>query len=142
MIILDTNVVSEPLKPRPAPEVLDWIDRQADATLYLTAPGLSEVLAGVALLPAGRKRTVLQEGFDEFIQQRIGTPVLPFDVEAAVAYAALVAKARAGGHALPILDGQIAAIALVHGFAVATRDAAPFHHAGVPVIDPWRAEAA
>jgi predicted nucleic acid-binding protein len=142
MIILDTNVVSEPLKLRPSPEVLDWFDRQAEATLYLTAPGLSEVLAGVALLPAGRKRSVLQEGFDELIGERIGTPILPFDAESAIAYASTVAAVRAAGQSVSVLDGQIAAIALVHGFAVATRDAAPFQNAGVPVIDPWQATAA
>ena len=142
MIILDTNVVSEPLKLRPSPEVLDWLDRQAEATLFLTAPGLSEVLAGVALLPAGRKRTVLQEGFDELVRERIGTPVLPFDAASAIAYAATVAKVRAAGQSVSVLDGQIAAIALVHGYAVATRDAAPFQHAGVPVVDPWQAIAA
>ncbi len=60
----------------------------------------------------------------------------------AIAYAATVAKVRAAGQSVSVLDGQIAAIALVHGYAVATRDAAPFQHAGVPVIDPWQANAA
>ncbi|MGD0642392.1 MAG: type II toxin-antitoxin system VapC family toxin [Roseiarcus sp.] len=138
MIILDTNVISEPMKANGAKAVVDWLDRQAAETLYLTAANLAELMVGVEIMPAGKRREGIGAALDELISRLFGARILPFDESAARAYAALVARARADGCALSVADAEIAAIATVRGFAVATRDTAPFVAAGVPVIDPWR----
>jgi len=138
VIILDTNVVCEPMKVNANPAVAAWLDRQAAETLFLTAVGLAELLVGVAVMPAGRRREGVGAALGELVSRLFGARILPFDENAARAYAALAARARAAGCALSVADAEIAAIAAVTGFTVATRDAAPFVAAGVPVIDPWR----
>lgn len=137
MIILDTNVVSEPMKRGGNPAVQAWLDQQAAETLYLTAVSLSELMVGVAILPDGRRKEGLDGALNELLARLFGSRILAFDQRAAVAYAPLVCRARAGGRIISVADGQIAAIAAVHGFTVATRDTAPFAAAGVPVINPW-----
>lgn len=138
MIILDTNVVSEPMKADGAQSVVKWLDSQAAETLYLTAVNLAELLVGVETMPAGKRREGVGAALAALISKLFGARILPFDEDAARAYATLVARARAKGVALSVADAQIAAIATVRGFAVATRDTAPFAAAGVPIIDPWR----
>jgi predicted nucleic acid-binding protein len=139
MIVLDTNVVSEPMKPYGNPAVHAWLDRQAAETLYLTTPSLAELLVGIEILPDGKRKEGLAAALAELMTRLFGSRVLPFDQQAAVAYAPVVSRARAGGTIISVADGQIAAIAAVRGFAVATRNAAPFVAAGLPVIDPWEA---
>lgn len=139
MIILDINVASEPMRPSGSPAVRDWLDRQAAETLYLTATSLSELMLGVEILPAGRRRDELRIGLAELLDTLFENRILPFDAPAAHAFARLVAQACNAGRTIAVADGQIAAIAAVHGFSVATRDRAPFEAAGVPVIDPWAA---
>ena len=92
------------------------------------------------MLPEGRRQQALRSALDKFLAKRIVTPILPFDREAALAYAAVVVRAKANRYTLPVADGQIAAIAKVHEFAVATRDVRPFMAAGVRVINPWEDE--
>ncbi len=138
MIILDTNVVSEPMKANGARSVVDWLDGQAAETLYLTAVNLAELLVGVETMPAGKRREGVGAALAALISKLFGARILPFDEDAAKIYATLVARARAKGVALSVADAQIAAIATVKGFTVATRDTAPFVAAGVPIIDPWR----
>jgi hypothetical protein len=138
VIILDTNVVSEPMKANGSQAVVDWLDRQAAETLYLTAVNLAELLVGVETMPAGRRREGVGAALGALIAKLFGARILPFGESAARAYAALVARARANGCALSVADAEIAAIATVKGFTVATRDTAPFVAAGVPIIDPWR----
>lgn len=138
MIVLDTNVVSEAIKPSPQPAVQAWLDRQVAETLYLPSVTVAELLFGVSVLQAGRRKQALVEavtGVLTLFQDR----VLPFDVEAARHYAELAIKARASGRGFPTPDGYIAAIAASRGFIVATRDVAPFVAAGVTVISPWDA---
>ncbi len=137
MIVVDTNVVSEPLKPQADPAVLAWLDRQAEQVLYLTTTSLAELLVGVEKLPEGRRKTVLAQSLRPQLAKWFGPRVLPFDEAAAIAYAKLVSRARAAGRALSFADGQIAAVAYTHGFTVATRDTAPFEAAGLQVINPW-----
>ena len=139
MIILDTNIISEPLKPNANPAVQAWLDRQAAETLYLTATSLSELLVGVAILPKSKSKTGLDTALSELLANLFGSRILAFDQRAAVAYAPLVSRARSAGRYISVADGQIAAIASVHGFTVATRDTAPFVAAGVPIINPWDA---
>nr|VFK45832.1 MAG: hypothetical protein BECKSD772F_GA0070984_12562 [Candidatus Kentron sp. SD]VFK49848.1 MAG: hypothetical protein BECKSD772E_GA0070983_12571 [Candidatus Kentron sp. SD]VFK81231.1 MAG: hypothetical protein BECKSD772D_GA0070982_12621 [Candidatus Kentron sp. SD] len=138
MIILDTNVVSEPMKTNGNQAVRTWLDRQVAETLYLTTISLAELMLGVELLPAGKRKEGLHTALNRLLIELFGSRILPFDRSAAVAYATLVGKARTDGHSLPMADGQIAAIATVCGFAVATRDEAPFVAAGAPIINPWK----
>ena len=137
LIVLDTNVVSEPLRPAPDSAVLAWLDRQAVETLFLTTIGLAELRYGVAALPQGRRRQALADALDERILPLFGSRILPFDEAAAGAYAAIRANARHSGKVIAATDGYIAAIAAAKGFAVATRDISPFAAAGVPVVNPW-----
>jgi hypothetical protein len=137
MIVLDTNVVSEPLRQVPAAQVIEWIDAQPLETLFLSTITVAELRAGVALLPAGKKRTGLQDSLEKRLLPLFAGRVLPFDLACTQAYAALMAKARGAGLAVATADGYIAAIAAANGFAVATRDAGPFDAAGVTVINPW-----
>ena len=137
MIILDTNVVSEPMKLNGNPAVQTWLDQQAAETLYLTATSLSELLVGIEILPDGKRKEGLDTALSELVVGLFGSRILPFDQQAAMAYAPLVSRARANGRLISVADGQIAAIAAVHGFTVATRDTAPFVAVGLPVINPW-----
>ena len=136
MILLDTNVVSEVMKPQPAEAVRLWLDAQPAETLYLTAVTQAELLFGIARLPPGRRKdnlaTVLS-GIARLFEGR----VLPFDSRAAGHYADLAAAARNSRRGFPTPDGYIAAIAASRGYTVATRDVAPFRAGGVPVINPW-----
>ena len=137
MIILDTNVVSEPMRPNANPAIRAWLDQQVAETLYLTATSLSELLVGIEILPDGKRKEGLGAALVELVEKLFGSRVLAFDQQAAMAYAPLVNRARTGGRIISVADGQIAAIAAVHGFAVATRDTEPFVATGVPVINPW-----
>ena len=139
MILLDTNVVSEPLRQAPELRVVEWIDAQAIETMFLSAITVAELRAGVAQLPPGKRRSGLQENLEKRVLPLFAGRVLPFDLACTQAYAALTTKARAVGLAIATADGYIAAIAAANGFAVATRDTSPFEAAGVAVIDPWRA---
>ena len=139
MILLDTNVVSEPLRPAPDTRVIAWIDAQPLETLFLSAITVAELRAGVALLSAGRRRTGLQEGLEKRMLPLFAGRVLPFDLACTQAYAVLMSKARATGLAIATADGYIAAIAAANGFTVASRDIGPFEAAGTAVINPWRA---
>lgn len=137
MIILDTNVISEPLRPSPDRAVLDWLDRQAVGTLHLTTVTVAEIRHGIAILPAGRRRKVLASRLDAEVLPLFVGRILDFDLAAAEAYGELRGSAKRAGKAIGPLDGMIAAVALVRGFAVATRDTAPFIAAGVRVVDPF-----
>lgn len=137
MILLDTNVVSEPLRPVPDARVIEWIDAQPLETLFLSAITVAELRAGLALLPAGKRRTGLQQNLEKRVLPLFAGRVLPFDLACTQAYAVLLARARTAGLAIATADGYIAAIAAANGFTVATRDTGPFEAAGVAVIDPW-----
>jgi len=126
------------MKINGAQAVVEWLDRQAAETLYLTAVSLAELLVSVEMMPAGKRRDGIGAALGALMVRLFGARILPFDENATKAYAALVARARANGRALSVADAQIAAIAAVTGFTVATRDTAAFVAAGVPVLDPWR----
>lgn len=137
MILLETNVVSEPLKTSSDPNVLAWIDAQMIETLYLTTISLAELRFGIAALPEGKRRDTLHTRFEQQVFPLFAGRILPFDESASRAYAMLRAPARAAGQAIAPADGYIAAIASAHGFTVATRDTSPFEAAGLTVINPW-----
>lgn len=137
MILLDTNVVSEPLRQMPEACVIEWIDAQPLETLYLSAITVAELRAGVALLPSGKRRNHLRDSLENRVLPMFAGRVLPFDMTCTSAYADLLAKTRADGKAIETADACIAAIAIANRFIVATRDTSPFRAAGVSVIDPW-----
>jgi toxin FitB len=137
MIILDTNVVSEPLKPKPNEHVLSWLDKQIPETLFLTTTSLSELLGGIAKMPDGKRKLTLRSEMLTLVNALFGNRILPFDYESALNYATMTAQTKAKGVSVSFSDGQIAAIALSRGFSVATRDENPFVAAGLSVINPW-----
>lgn len=137
MIVLDTNIVSEPLKPNPDPEVLAWLDRQAPETLYLTTISLAELSAGVEVLPAGKRRAALQQAVGAQVLSLFQSRVLGFDHEAALAFGRIAAKAQAAGNPIDFADCAIAAIATTHRFILATRNARDFKGTGVELLNPW-----
>jgi toxin FitB len=137
MIILDTNVASEPMKADGSPVVRAWLNRQLLSTLYITSVNLGELLSGIAAVPEGRRKQGLILALGR-LRTRIRSEVLAYDEAAARAYAEVVVRARANHYTLSVADAQIAAIAMVHGCLVATRDVKPFLAAGVPVVDPWK----
>ncbi len=137
MILLDTNVISEAMRPRPHAAVQAWLDEQAAETLYLSSVTLAELLFGIGALPAGRRKDALGQMLDGLLAL-FGNRVLAFDADAARHYAGLAVAARAAGKGFSTPDGYIAAIATARGFVVATRDVGPFQAAGVKIINPWQ----
>lgn len=138
MIVLDTNVISEALKPEPNPAVRTWLNEQVAETLYLSSVTLAELLFGIGALPTSQRKDRLAQTLDGLLEL-FRDRVLPFDSEAARHYAELAVTAKVAGRGFPIPDGYIAAIAVSRGFIVASRDTAPYQAARVTVINPWTA---
>lgn len=139
-IILDTNVASELIDDRPQLEVVDWWRRQAIAEAYVTAITEMELRYGVAILPEGRNRSRLSRQVDDLLDVEFGNRILPFDSEAARAYAVISSHRRSIGRVVGQSDTQIAAIALARNMAVATRNVGDFTDCGVELINPWSSE--
>lgn len=137
MILLDTNVISEPLRVAGDANVLAWIDAQIIETLYLSTISLAELRFGVAVLPEGKRKDTLHFSLEQRVLPLFAGRILAFDDPASQSYATLRTRARVAGQAIAPADGYIAAIAATHGFAVATRDTSPFEAAGLTVINPW-----
>lgn len=137
MIVLDTNVLSELLRPEPARQVEQWLAAQDGANVYFTAIGEAELRHGVAILPAGKRRTSLTTAIDGLLEEDFRDRVLPFDRVAARAYATIAATRRAAGRPISQFDCQIAGIALARGAAVATRNTSDYEGCGIELIDPW-----
>ena len=139
MILLDTNVISEPQRRQTNARVLDWIDAQALETLYLSTITVAELRAGIALMPTGKRRDRLDENLEKHLLPMFANRVLSFDMACSKAYAELLAQSRAAGLAVDAAYAFIAAVALANGFTVASRDRGPFEAAGLNVINPWEA---
>jgi predicted nucleic acid-binding protein len=137
VILLDTNVVSEAMRPNPDRNVFEWLDAQAAQTLYLSAVSLAELLLGIESLPTGKRRRALAAALAQQVVALFAERILPFDLPAAQSYSEIVVRACRSGDAIAVADAQIAAIAASRHFSVATRDEAPFRAAGVEVINPW-----
>ena len=136
MILLDTNVISEAMKPEPNLAVRNWLDDQAAETLFLSSVTIAELTFGIGALPEGRRRDRLNMALDGVLIL-FADRILPFDADAARRYGDLAVRARTVGRGFPTPDGYIAATASAHKFAVATRDASAFAAAGLTVINPW-----
>ena len=137
MIILDTNVISELMRPTPDPAVVAWVEGRSLASLYTTAVTEAELRYGVAILPAGRRRDGLQRALQSVLDVGFRGRLLGFDSAAAEAYAAIAAARRASGRPIAQLDGLIAGIALSRDAAVATRNVVDFEGCDLTVLDPW-----
>ncbi|MEO0678794.1 MAG: type II toxin-antitoxin system VapC family toxin [Pseudomonadota bacterium] len=137
MILLDTNVISELLRPAPEPRVEAWLAAQDGAGVFLSAVSAAELRFGAALLPSGRRREALMAALHAIPREDFAGRLLPFDDAAAEAYAEIAAARRAAGRPISAFDAQIAAIARAQGAAVATRNARDFEGCGIEVIDPW-----
>jgi toxin FitB len=137
MILLDTNVISEPWKSAPDERVVAWLDAQAIETLFLSAITIAELRFGIAAMPSGKRQTTLGDHLEGSVLPHFAERILSFDVVASQFYPQLMARAHASGKAIGTSDGYIAATAAAHGFSVATRDTSPFEAAGLKVIDPW-----
>lgn len=137
MIVLDTNVVSELMRPVPNPAVLAWVDAQSDQDLWLCSVVVSELLYGLARLPVGARRAQLTLAFEAMLKEEFAGRVLAFDLSAAVVYADLVAARERDGQPVSMADAQIAATCLAHGAQLATRNVRHFEGLGVSFLNPW-----
>jgi hypothetical protein len=137
VIVLDTNVLSEALKPVPSPIVLDWLAAQEPSSVFTTAVTQAEVLYGVEALPAGRRRMRLLAAVEKMFAEVFEDRILPFNEDAARAFAGIVAARERAGRPISQFDAMIAAIARSHRAAVATRNTADFQDCGIDVVNPW-----
>jgi len=140
MILLDTNVISEPWKPAPDETVVAWLDAQAIETLFISAITIAELRFGIAAMPTGKRQMTLRDRLESEVLPHFAERILPFDVATSQFYSDLMARARVSGKAIGMADGYIAATAAANGFTVATRDSSPFEAAGLKVINPWFAK--
>ena len=139
MVILDTNVVSELMRPSPEPAVVAWLNARPPRDLFVTSLTEAEVRAGIAFLPRGKRRRELLEAADHAFGELFEDRVLPFGRDAARAYASIAAERRRAGRPISQIDCQIAAIARSMRASVATRNIRDFDGAGIAVLDPWGA---
>lgn len=137
MIVLDTNVLSELIRPRPDPKVAGWLSEQARSRLFTTAVSRGEMLFGVLVLPIGERRRRLQQEVRAIFDSDMAGRVLPYDGDAADAHAAFAAARRAQGRPLAMPDAMIAGIARSRGATLATRNVRDFAGCGITLIDPW-----
>ena len=140
MIVLDTNVVSELMRPEPVSTVLAWLREQPGNDLYTTAITVAEIRYGIARLPDGRRRTALNQAAGE-VFAAFPDQVLAFDLAAADAYAAVVAHRDNLGVPIDGFDAQIAAICRTHAAVLATRNTKDFVSTGIRIINPWQDDA-
>jgi predicted nucleic acid-binding protein len=137
MIILDTNVLSELMKPAPTGRVVDWVAAQPAASLYTTSITQAEILHGLMLLPRGRRRSVLEAAATSMFNEDFGGRILGFGTDAARPYAQIASDRHRAGRPISHFDAQIAAIARFTGASIATRNVADFDACGVTLHDPW-----
>lgn len=139
MILLDTNIVSEVMKTRPAEAVVDWLNGQDSEKLYVSAITIGEIAYGLRILPDGKRRSGLRERFERFVALAFDQRVLAYDEAAARTYGELMGDRKELGLPLSVPDGQIAAIARRNHLAVATRNVLDFEHCGIDVLNPFEA---
>jgi len=136
MIILDTNVLSAMLQPRPDDHVVAWLDKQARSSMWITSVTIFEIQFGLQILPAGKKRSLLTRTFESVLTDDIGGRMAPFDTAAAVYSAALMASRHKQGRPVELRDTMIAGIALACHATLATRNISHFEDLSVPVVNP------
>lgn len=137
MIVLDTNVLSELMRPEPEPAVVEWVGFQPPLGVFTTSVTQAEILHGVLLLPDGRRRRQLEEAARAMFEEDFAGRVLPFGSHDAGAYARIATRRQRDGRPISQFDAQIAAIARSTGATIATRNVADFDGCGVDVVNPW-----
>ena len=137
MILLDTNVVSELLRPKPDDNVLAWFEVNAALPMYASSITEAELWLGVYSLPEGKRRSTYEDDISEILKNDFAGQVLQFDSKAALAYGKLSGKRKAMGRPISREDCQIAALALIHRFSLATRNINDFEHCNITLINPW-----
>lgn len=141
MILLDTNLISEPWKPLPDGNVLEWFDRQSRSDLFVCAPVLAEIRAGLTMMPDGKKRAGYERSFHKLVDQDLVTDIVPFDKSCVDNYARVVSERRSQGRPAVAMDAMIAAIALTHDMTLATRNTRDFEGFGLRLVNPFEAAA-
>lgn len=137
MIIVDTNILAELMKESPAQAVLFWVNSQESSALFVTAITVGEIGYGLRIMPPGRRRLQLEQGFERFLADGFAGRILDFDEEAARQYGEVMGRRKEMGRPLGVQDGQIASIARARGCAVATRNVRDFGECGVEIINPF-----
>lgn len=137
MIVLDTNVVSELMRPSPSERVVRWVRQQAPGNLYITSIAQAEILHGILLLPQGRRRSALADSADSMFEVEFGSRVLAFETSAAKLYAQIASDRQRAGRPISQFDAQIAAIARAARATLATRNSSDFEDCGINVVNPW-----
>lgn len=137
MILLDTNVLSELMRAKPAPQVLEWVDAQPAGDLVITSITVAEILYGIATMPDGKRKQGLLDAASVMFDEDFAGNILPFDADAAVHYAEIAAETEAKGRVVDMADAQIAAIGRLHDAVIATRNIRHFETLGVALVDPW-----
>ncbi len=137
MIVLDTNVLSETLRPSPSDRVMRWLAAQEPLAVYVTTITLAEVLYGIEVLPAGKRRSRLGAAVGKILAEEFAGRILPFDEDAARLFPQIVAGPEAAGRPVSQFDAMIAAIARSRRAALATRNTDDFDLCGVRIVNPW-----
>jgi predicted nucleic acid-binding protein len=137
MIILDTNVVSELMRPAPADRVIRWVASQAATSLYTTSITYAEILHGILMLPAGKRRKNFEQAAELMFDEDFAGRILPFGSDGAFFYAEVATERQRRGRPISQFDAQIAAIARATGAGLATRNVSDFDHCGIDIVDPW-----
>ena len=136
-MILDTNVISELMRPTPSARVVGWVDAQDQNLLFITAVTLAESLYGIERMSEGRRKTELSRYFRQMLERRFSSRILSYDESAATTYAIVVTHRERIGRRIETEDAQIASICLANGAVLATRNTKDFEHTGVELINPW-----
>jgi hypothetical protein len=137
MILLDTNVISEALRPIPAPEVLSWLRSIPPRQLWTCTVVIAELFSGVDLMPSGKRKQLLRDKMEQLVSTLFAGRILSFDLAAAEAYGSILMARQAMGRPIDEMDALIAATALTNGFALATRNIHDFEHCGIQLVNPW-----
>ncbi len=135
--LLDTCVISEVTKPRPSPQVTTWLDTQEELTLFLSVITFGELQKGISKLPDSQKRRRLHAWMTHDLTRRFTGRILGVDLEVALRWGAIAGEAERHGQQIPVLDGLLAATALVSGLTFVTRNTPHMQPTGVPLFDPW-----
>jgi len=139
MMLQDTNILSEMMRPCPDASVISWLNWQDSQTLFVCSISIAEICYGLYILPTGKRKQQLKHRFDQFISQAFQFNLLDFDQHAASIYGDIMGESKLTGHPMSIPDGQIAAIARMKGFTLITRNIKDFQYTGVPLINPFEA---
>jgi predicted nucleic acid-binding protein len=137
--LLDSNCISELVRPKPEPRVIEWMEAADEGMLYLSVLTVGEIRKGLAGLPQSKRRTRLETWLEVELQGRFAGRIVPIDAAIADRWGVIAAEARRRGTELPIVDGLLAATALHHNLTVVSRNAGDFATAQVQVLNPWRA---